>query len=138
MAERLFRVDELARLCGVDPETVRRWRNKGVRGVYLESTDASLLKGKNLLFKAQAVRDFAEAYPKIMTQALKKELEKDEYARQGKVFDAEPAPAASVAAASGSDKDFIMRLLLEKRAALLQDLEQTEKSIARLKGGDSL
>lgn len=135
MAERLFRVDELAQLCGVDPETVRRWRNKGVRGVYLESTDSSLLRGKNLLFKVQAVREFAEAYPKMMTPALKKELEKAESAQWDSVSCTEQA-AASAAVLDGADNEFIMRLLLEKRAALLQELEQTEKSITRLKGGE--
>lgn len=138
MAERLFRVDELAQLCGVDPETVRRWRNKGVRGVFLKSTNTSLLKGKNLLFQAQAVRDFARAYPKIMTPALKKELEKDETAKRDLFQLAGAGGTASVMPANDSDDEFIMRLLLEKRAALLKDLEQTEKSIARLKGGDGM
>ena len=134
MAEKVFKVDELARLCGVDPETVRRWRNKGVRGVRLASTDTSLLKGKNLLFTAQAVREFAEIYPKIMTPALKQELEQEQSARS--LLDMADIGGAASAAPAAVDNEFLMRVLLEKRAALLHDLEQTEKSIARLKGGE--
>ena len=67
----------LARLCGVNPETVRRWRKWGSGGVRLEATEAASRKGVSLMFTQKAVREFLEANPKYLTPAMKESLGPD-------------------------------------------------------------
>ena len=128
MTEKIFTVDELAELCDVDRETIRRWRNRGVRGVFLEATDNVVLRGKPISFTADSVKRFAKENPKIMTPALRNALESGDRERvqtntNGMLFSYQP-----------EGQDFLKKVLLEKRAALLKELEHTEKTLAKLEG----
>lgn len=128
MPEKKFTVEELADLCGVDRETIRRWRNRGVGGVCLEATDSTVLRGKPIFFTASAIEKFAEANPKVMTPALQKALSGEEPA----------APQFDDRALNFSylpeEQSFMKKLLLEKKAALLEELEKTERTLAKLEG----
>lgn len=128
MTEKIFTVDELAALCDVDRETIRRWRNKGVRGVFLEATDNTVHRGKPLNFTAAAIEKFAEANPKVMTPALRKALEGEgastaQTDMEGVLYSYYP-----------EEHDFLKKVLLEKKAALLKELEHTERTLAKLEG----
>lgn len=128
MAEKIFTVEELATLCQVDRETIRRWRNKGVRGVCLEATDSTVLRGKPISFTADAIERFAKVNPKVMTPALRKALGGAETGKvrmdlEGMNFSYHP-----------EEQSFLRRVLIEKKAALLRELEQTEKTLAKLEG----
>lgn len=128
MAEKIYTVDELAELCDVDRETIRRWRNRGVRGAFLEATDNAVLRGKPICFTADSVRRFARENPKIMTPALRNALEGDNRDR------AQSNTDGLLFSYQSEEHDFLKKVLLEKRASLLKELEHTEKTLAKLEG----
>lgn len=128
MDERIFTVDELAELCDVDRETIRRWRNRGVRGTFLEATSKAVLRGKPICFTADSVRKFARENPKIMTSALRNALEGSNRDRPQVNTD------GMLFSYQSEEHDFLKKVLLEKRASLLKELERTEKTLAKLEG----
>lgn len=66
----IFTVDRLAELCGINKETVRRWRNRGVNGVKLQALTDDQQRGVSLMFDEDAIRSFMEKNPKYMTDKL--------------------------------------------------------------------
>lgn len=127
MKEKVFSVEELAQLCQVNEETVRRWRNIGVRGIFLKSTEETVVRGKPLLFTAEAVREFAAANPKVMTAALQEALSDVSAGRErpdlgGMMF----------SYYSQDSRDYVRRMLLSKKEALLRELEQTKKALEEM------
>lgn len=66
-----FSVEELAQLCSVNKETVRRWRKLGVGGNFLKSDHEERTQGKPARFSAEDVVQFAAAVPRVMTPELK-------------------------------------------------------------------
>ena len=118
-----FDVLQLAMLCDVDRDTIRRWRNEGVRGVKLQATTDEAVRGKRIMFSAAAIYAFAEVYPKIMTPALQQVLGErpaPEPIDEATVT-APPAPPTAVVG-----NEYLKQLLLEKREALLKELEQVD------------
>ena len=129
MAERIFTINELAELCNVHRETIRRWKDEGYKGQKLQSyNNDSGVKGKPILFTTSAIREFAKYCPKFMTAKLKEIL--DETAIE------EPTPQGAVFSVNVNDGDFLKRLLLEKKASLLKELEQTEATLRNLEKGE--
>ncbi len=124
--KKMFSVDELANLCKVDKETIRRWRNKGVNGVFLESTDSTLLRGKPLFFSSEAVKSFVEANPKVNTPELQQALNPDAAAT------AAPQGLLNVAQNDSNGNQYLKNLLLMRKEALEQELLQIEEQLSRL------
>ena len=134
MSTTVFSVERLARLCGANPETIRRWRIRGVKGVRLEATESTLVKGKPIFFTKEAILRFSEAYPKIMTPALKAAL----YDESTASAQQPSRQAASFIQFSDdqSDNSYMRQMLLERlterRGTLTQELEKIERSLDNL------
>lgn len=147
MAEVKYTVETLARLCEVDKETVRRWRIRGIRGERLlacgdnESDDQlDKVKGKPILFTADALRKFVAANPKLMTPQLKQELDSAQQNQAELSYDVayqQTAPATT----ADNQMNFYYSNLLKRRQELFnqyQDaksrLEEIDALIADFKG----
>ena len=131
MAEKVFDVGVLAMLCDVDRETVRRWRNRGVRGVTLESTTSEAIKGKPMTFTYSAILEFAKVYPKIMTPALQRAMGDEVITAAVPTQTASIAPTAVISSTT-SGSSYLKQLLLERKQLLLQELEHINAEIDRL------
>lgn len=128
MAEKIYTVERLARLCGVDRETVRRWRNRGLKGTVLESVNTDTMKGKPLMFTEQAIRDFVKANPKVMTLELEKEL------AHGNEEDVYEAQIKSHGGAASYGSTNVTRSFLETRKNdLTLELQEIEKILKIIK-----
>lgn len=145
MAEALYTVEDVARLCRVDRETVRRWRIRGIRGERLVANGDDInddglakVKGKPILFSADALRKFVAENPKLMTPQLKEELDSAQ-PKQERVLYA-PYEQAQQELTTDSQMNFYYSSLLKRRQVLLsqyQDaksrLEEIDALIASLK-----
>lgn len=118
-----YSVERLATLCRVDRETIRRWRNRGVNGIKLESPDTDILRGKPLTFSEEAVRRFIEANPKQLTDALKRDLDGVD---NGERVASEGAPNL------GDESGYLAQLLRQRRQEILRELEQVENTLRKI------
>lgn len=126
--KKMFSVDELANLCKVDKETIRRWRNKGVNGIFLQSTDSTPLRGKPLFFSTEAIKTFVEANPKVNTPELQSALVSEP------TSDATSSPKGLFNVAQNDDNGnkYLKNLLLMRKEALENELLQIEEHLSRL------
>ncbi len=147
MTEEYISVEQLAKLCSVDRETIRRWRKRGIRGVMLESVDTAGLRGKPVYFTKDAVRRFAEVYPKMMTEqlaAVLMETEETVSEEEGSIMsvrvDVEEesyiAPSAEYkteAAADIQEADLI-KMMKARQKILTEELQRLENALKALSG----
>lgn len=146
MTEEYISVEQLAKLCSVDRETIRRWRKRGIRGVMLESVNTEGLRGKPVYFTKDAVRDFAKAYPKMMTEQLSAVLTEtedtfstEEESVMSVCMDTEderyalPAAECEMETADIQEADLIM-MMKARQKILKEELHRLEKALKALTG----
>ena len=135
----LFSVAELARLCGVKPTTVRRWRTDGLGGAKLipydadETSETDDRSGSFLLFDVATVQNFVQKNPRVMTPALRRALE--DAASPQPSSDSE-APSCSGTYSSVHEEaapymedrnQYYYSLLCSREAELLKELEYVRR-----------
>lgn len=118
MANKKFTVEEIAKICDKDRETIRRWRNRGVRGVRLEADTSDVKKGIPLTFSKEAIRKFIEKNP---NPQLEKALQDDDCV--------ESSITAHGAEESLYEDDPVIVQLKERQKSLMAQLETTNAAL---------
>lgn len=155
---RTMSVRQLATLFDRSEQTVRRWKDKGINGVRLQSGDEDGVeeaRGGTLVFTVDAVRAFVDRNPNLLDKAAP-ELELILYGRKRGIFsrrkagrdmpelteqeeetpDSDPAlnapPVSGSRAIVADDGDYMLRLLEKREEEIRQEIRLLNRELEQI------